>query len=153
MNDEALEQLREYVQTSVKFINRLGVRVEDLAPGRALFYLDAEEWHLNGQGLLHGGVHATLLDSCMAVAVSTLGGRTATIQMNVHFVAAAGPGRITCEAHVLHRTGRTATAEAKVHDSSGKLIAIGTGTFRIFDRLPRAPAETISSSTEGKESR
>src|SRR5687768_8374564 len=59
--------------------------------------------------------------------------RTATIQMNVHFLGAVDSGRITCESEVLHRTRRTATAEAKVHDADGNLVALGTGAFRVFE--------------------
>jgi acyl-coenzyme A thioesterase PaaI-like protein len=32
------------------------------------------------------------------------------------------------------RTGRTATAEAKVRDADGNLVALGTRTFRVFEK-------------------
>jgi hypothetical protein len=47
---------------------------------------------------------------------------------------AGGEGRITCENEVVHRTRRTATAEAKVHDADGNLVALGTGAFRVFEK-------------------
>jgi acyl-coenzyme A thioesterase PaaI-like protein len=31
-------------------------------------------------------------------------------------------------------TGRTATAEAKVRDADGNLVALGTRTFRVFEK-------------------
>jgi acyl-coenzyme A thioesterase PaaI-like protein len=45
-----------------------------------------------------------------------------------------GEGRITCESEVVHRTRRTATAEAKVRDAGGKLVALGTGAFRVSEK-------------------
>src|SRR6267154_1932637 len=60
--------------------------------------------------------------------------RIATTQMNVHFLGPISSGRITCTADVVHRTRRTATAEAKVRDADGTLLAMGTGAFRIFEQ-------------------
>jgi uncharacterized protein (TIGR00369 family) len=74
------------------------------------------------------------MDTSMGLSVLALVGvRTATIQMNVHFLGAISGGRITCESEVLHRTRRTATAEAKVNDAEGNLVALGTGAFRVFE--------------------
>jgi len=71
----------------------------------------------------------------MGLSVSSLVGlRTATTQMNVHFLGAVREGRITCRSEVLHRTRRTATAEGRVYDEEGNLVAVGTGAFRIFER-------------------
>ncbi len=36
--------------------------------------------------------------------------------------------------NVVHRTRRTATAESKVYDADGKLVAMGTAAFRVFDK-------------------
>jgi uncharacterized protein (TIGR00369 family) len=102
-------------------------------------YVDAEDVHFNGNGTLHGGVYASLIDSAMGLAVlSMVGVRIATIEMNVHFLGAVGGGRVTCRADVVHRTRRTATAEAKVHDADGNLVAMGTGAFRVFEKKGNA---------------
>lgn len=71
----------------------------------------------------------------MGVAVLALvGTRTATIEMNVHFLGSVNEGRIVCRSEVVHRTRRTATAESKVYDSGGNLVAMGTAAFRVFDK-------------------
>ena len=94
-----------------------------------------EDIHLNGNGTLHGGVYASLLDNAMGLAVAALVGlRTATIGLDVHFLGAVREGRITCSAEVVHRTRRIATVEAKVRDGDENLVAMGTGTFRIFEK-------------------
>jgi uncharacterized protein (TIGR00369 family) len=103
--------------------------------GRSVIYIDVEDVHLNGTGTLHGGVYASLIDNAMGLSVLALVGvRTATIQMNVHFPGAVGAGRITCESEVVHRTHRTATAEARVLDADGNLVALGTGAFRVLEK-------------------
>jgi acyl-coenzyme A thioesterase PaaI-like protein len=45
--------------------------------------------HLNGNGTLHGGVYASLIDNAMGLSVAALVGlRTATIGLDVHFLGA-----------------------------------------------------------------
>ncbi len=134
LNEELLERLARYFDEEVTFSRHIGARVESVAPGRSTISIDLEEIHLNGAGTLHGGVYASLIDTAMGLSVLALVGvRTATIQMNVHFLGAVGEGRIICESEVLHRTRRTATAEAKVRNGEGNLVALGTGAFRVFE--------------------
>ena len=135
LSEEQLERLARYFDEEVTFSKHIGAKVEEVEPGRSVIYIDVEEVHLNGTGTLHGGVYASLIDNAMGLSVLALVGvRTATIQMNVHFLGAVNGGRITCESEVVHRTRRTATAEAKVHDADGDLVAMGTGAFRVFEK-------------------
>ena len=135
LSEEQLERLARYFDEEVTFSRHIGAKVEAVEPGRSVIFIDVEDVHLNGAGTLHGGVYASLMDNAMGLAVLALVGvRTATIQMNVHFLAAVGGGRIICESEVVHRTRRTATAEAKVRDADGNLVAIGTGAFRVFEK-------------------
>ncbi len=139
LSEEQLELLAQYFNEEVTFSKHIGAKVEGVEPGRAVIRIDVEDVHLNGTGTLHGGVYASLIDNAMGLSVLALVGvRTATIQMNVHFLGAVSEGRITCESEVLHRTRRTATAEAKVYDAEGNLVALGTGAFRVFERKGNA---------------
>lgn len=117
------------------FERHIKTQIEEVRAGYANLYIDIEPFHLNGNGTLHGGVYATLIDNAMGFAVAALAQvRIATTQMNVHFLGPTSAGRINCIAEVVHRTRRTATAEAKVRDAEGKLLAMGTGAFRIFEQ-------------------
>ena len=134
LGEEQLDHLARYFNEEVTFSRHIGARVEEVEPGRSVLHIDVEDIHLNGTGTMQGGVYASLIDNAMGLSVLALVGvRTATIQMNVHFLGAVNSGRITCESEVLHRTRRTATAEAKVYDSEGNLVALGTGAFRVFE--------------------
>jgi uncharacterized protein (TIGR00369 family) len=139
LSEAQLEHLTRYFNEEVTFSRHIGAKVERVEPGRSLISIDVEDIHLNGAGTLHGGVYASLIDNAMGLSVLALVGvRTATIQMNVHFLGAVGGGRITCGSEVLHRTRRTATAEAKVRDAEGNLVALGTGAFRVFEKKGNA---------------
>jgi uncharacterized protein (TIGR00369 family) len=139
LSKEQLEHLARYFNEEVTFSKHIGAKVEEVEPGRSIIYIDVEDVHLNGVGTLHGGVYASLMDNAMGLSVLALVGvRTATIEMNVHFLGAVSGGRITCESEVIHRTRRTATAEAKVRDADGNLVAMGTGAFRVFEKKGNA---------------
>jgi uncharacterized protein (TIGR00369 family) len=139
LGEEQLEHLTRYFNEEVTFSRHIGAKVEEVEPGRSVVYIDVVDVHLNGTGTLHGGVYASLIDNAMGLSVLALVGvRTATIQMNVHVLGAVGAGRIICESEVVHRTRRTATAEAKVRDADGNLVAMGTGAFRVFEKKGNA---------------
>ena len=135
LSEDQLDHLARYFNEEVTFSKHIGAKVEEVEPGRSIVYIDVEDTHLNGTGTLHGGVYASLLDNAMGLSVLALVGvRIATVEMNVHFLGAVNEGRITCESEVIHRTRRTATAEAKVRDADGNLVAMGTGAFRVFEK-------------------
>lgn len=133
LDGEQLKELARYFDEEVTFSKHIGAKVEEVEPGRAVIRIDIEDIHLNGTGTLHGGVYASLMDNAMGLSVLALvGTRIATIEMNVHFLGAVNEGRIICHSDVVHRTRRTATAESKVYDADGNLVAMGTGAFRVF---------------------
>ena len=135
LSNEQLTRLAQYFDEKVTFSRHIGSKVEEVEPGKAVCHIDVEDIHLNGNGTLHGGVYAALIDNAMGLSVAALVGlRTATIGLDVHFLGAVNEGRITCSSEVVHRTRRIATVEAKVRDAEGNLVATGTGTFRVFEK-------------------
>ncbi|WP_053058047.1 PaaI family thioesterase [Rubrobacter aplysinae] len=134
LDEERLTKLARYFDEAISFSRHIGSRVEKVEPGRAILYIDVEDHHLNGNGTLHGGVYASLIDNAMGISVlSKVGLRAATIQMDTRFLGPVNGGRIICHAEVLHRTRRMATAQGSVYDEEGNLVAMGTGTFRVFE--------------------
>lgn len=115
----------------------LGMAVEEVGDGYATFTLEPDERMLNPIGSIHGGIAATLLDSCMGCAVHTTlppdAGYT-TAQLNLHYLRSMQPGmgRVRAIGTVLHRGQRQSTAEAKLLDARGRLLAHGTTTCLIL---------------------
>jgi uncharacterized protein (TIGR00369 family) len=115
----------------------MGFRGVSAEPGRAVFEMEPGPQHYNPIGSVHGGVALTLLDSAMGCAVHTLlerGVGYTTLEVKANFVRpiTADTGVIRCEGVVIHRGSRVATAEGKLTDAGGKLLAHGTTTCLIF---------------------
>ena len=115
----------------------MGFRGVEVEPGRAVFEFEPGPQHYNPIGSVHGGVAMTLLDSAMGVAVHSLlepGVRYTTLEVKTNFVRAitSDTGVIRCEGTVLHKGSRIATAEGRIVDATGKLLAHGTTTCLIL---------------------
>jgi uncharacterized protein (TIGR00369 family) len=110
----------------------LGFELLEAGEGSALFALEPAEWMYNPIGSVHGGVAATLLDSCMGCAVQSAleaGVGYTTTDLQVRYVRAMGAdtGRVLAEGHVVHAGRRVATAEGRLFvERDGKLIAHGS---------------------------
>ncbi len=115
----------------------LGMDVVEVADGLATFEIRPDERMMNPIGSIHGGITATLLDSCMACAVHTTlpaGVGYTTAQLNVHYLRALQPGMgpVRAVGTVIHRGRKQSTAEGKLYDADGNLLAHGTTTCLIL---------------------
>jgi uncharacterized protein (TIGR00369 family) len=115
----------------------LGYDVTEAVSGRVVVTVEPSGIHLNPAGTVHGGLAATLLDSCMGLAVqSTLekGISQTTLEFKISLVRPITPetGLIKAEGMVLSRGRRVGTAEGRVTDGNGRLLAHGTTTCLIF---------------------
>ncbi len=122
---------------SSQFNSLIGIRLIEAENDRVLYRVTPETRHMNALGIAHGGLAATLIDSATGAAVLSVqpaGGRSTTLELKVNFIrpltAATGP--VECEGKVVHVGRRVATAEGRVIDAKGKLIAHGSATIMVF---------------------
>ena len=116
----------------------LGFHLAEVDFGRAVFRSTPEFKHYNPLGTVHGGYAATLLDSCMGCAIhSTLpvGVGYTTLEFKVTLIRAITDetGVVTAEGHILNSGRRAASAEGRLTDAKGRLLAHGTTTCLVFD--------------------
>jgi uncharacterized protein (TIGR00369 family) len=81
---------------------------------------------------VHGGIAATILDSCMGCAVHTtlpagVGYVTTDLQVRYIRPMTHATGRVLAEGKIIHAGRRTATAEGRlIVEADGSLIAHAT---------------------------
>ena len=115
----------------------LGYDVVEAASGRVVITAEPRDIHLNPAGTVHGGFSAALLDSCMGLAVQTTlekGMGSTTLEFKISLVRPITPdtGEIRAEGVVLTTGRRVGTAEGRITDRDGRLLAHGTTTCLIF---------------------
>ena len=115
----------------------LGFTLISVDKGHVVFQGTPEHRHYNPLGSVHGGFHATLLDSCVGCAVHTTleaGYGYTTLELKVNFVRGMTDrtGPVRAEGKVIHVGKQVATAEGRLVDAQGRLYAHATTTCLIF---------------------
>jgi uncharacterized protein (TIGR00369 family) len=119
------------------FVRHMGMRITDLAWGRATFEMEAAEFRLQPFGVAHGGNIATLIDSATFwacfLAMDSDDDGLASVDLKLNYLAPARVEALRCEGRLI-KAGKTLSyAEAEVRGDDGRLIAHGTSTLM---RLP-----------------
>jgi uncharacterized protein (TIGR00369 family) len=118
-----------------------GIRIVSAEKDKVVGEIDADERHLNGRGIVHGGALMAFADD--------LGGQvarlniapemsTTTIESKSNFFRASQPGKLTAVSVPLHVGRRTVVAQTQIFGADGKLAAMVTQTQLV---IPRAPTE------------
>jgi uncharacterized protein (TIGR00369 family) len=107
-------------------------------PGAVVIHSVPGMRHYNPIGSVHGGYVATLLDSAMGLAVHSMlppGSGYTSLEFKISFIRGmtSETGTVRTEGKVLHLGRRTATAEARILDAKGRLLAHATTTCLVFE--------------------
>ncbi|THD51164.1 MAG: PaaI family thioesterase [Bradyrhizobium sp.] len=114
-------------------------------PGVVAFHSTPAFRHYNPIGSVHGGYAATLLDSAMGLAVHSMlpaGTGYTTLEFKISFIRGMtkDTGVVRSEGRILNVGRRAATAEARITDAKGRLLAHATTTCLVFE-LPAEGAK------------
>lgn len=120
------------------FHHEVGFRIDPDHSGHGVVTIlgKVEPRHLNINGVVHGGVYATILDTAMGGAVfSTLheGETTATTSLYLEFLRAAREGEtLIARGKVLRRGRHIAFAEGDLFGRDGRQFSQARGTWYIW---------------------
>ncbi|TJZ80808.1 hydroxyphenylacetyl-CoA thioesterase PaaI [Paracoccus hibiscisoli] len=110
---------------------RLGMVLEDVAPGRAVLSMTITADMVNGHGSAHGGFIFALADSAFAFACNTVDQRSVGQQAAITYLAPARAGeRLTATAIERARPGRSGLYDVTVTGADGTVIAEFRGHSR-----------------------
>lgn len=134
---EAMRLLISGQHAAPSIANTLGFTLAEVDDGKAVFVGEPSNRILNPLGIVHGGWALTLIDSCTGCAAHTTlpaGVGYTTVETKVNFVRAITPatGPVRAEGRVVARGRTIITAEGRLIDSAGKLLAHGTSTLMVL---------------------
>ena len=108
----------------------LGIRIDNVEPGRARVKLKVREDMVNSHRYAHGGIAYTLADTAFAYACSSENDSIVTLSAHVVYTKAAKQDdELTAEAVVTTRGSRTGTCDVEVTNQHGDVIARYQGVY------------------------
>jgi acyl-CoA thioesterase len=110
------------------FARDAGVELLETGAGMARARMEILPKHLNGAGVCQGGAIFTLADMAFAAAVNSHAELTFSIQSDIRFFKAESRGYLYADAKEIFCHGRLASAEVRITNEAGELIASFGGT-------------------------
>jgi uncharacterized protein (TIGR00369 family) len=115
----------------------LGVGLKSLSADEVELVMPWREEFVSHPGIryTHGGILATFIDLAADYAIAAkLGRGVPTVDLRIDYHKAAMPGPLVARASVVKLGGTLATAEARLYDESGALLASGRGVYLTLHR-------------------
>jgi len=118
----------------------LGLRIVSATRDQVIGEVDVRPTHLQPQGIVHGGVHTSVIESLcsLGAALDAMAhGKTVVgLENTTSFVHAAREGTLRATATPITRGRRTQVWETTIRDAAGKVVA--TGRVRLLVLEPAA---------------
>lgn len=116
----------DYTPPFSKFLNGTIVSAEE---GKIVMDFEVHQSMLNPAGLMHGGVHAAIIDEMTGLLVATLGEPTLFVSSNLYvdFFGKVKLGEKVRAEATLNKRGKTImNAECSIYNEEGKKVSRGT---------------------------
>jgi uncharacterized protein (TIGR00369 family) len=139
MTELTLEQIQAMV-TRAPFHRWLGLSVVAVSDdGIEIRAKWREEWVVNiERGYTHGGIVAALIDLAADWAMVKQTGRgVPTIDLRIDYHRPTIRSDLVAHGKVIRLSAQFSTAEARIFDLDGKLVASGRGTYLTAPPTPR----------------
>ena len=131
LTDEQRRRI-EHARAGVPFLKLLGIEVESVGQGTATLVVHVRDELMRNDGIVHGGVMASLIDSAFAFAIIPIldeGERTVTVDMTIHYLRPVSNGAAKAVARVVRAGRRVITVSADLFDENEKLAATALSTY------------------------
>jgi uncharacterized protein (TIGR00369 family) len=139
LTEEEQQQRRQALvdlMPTTPFIASLGLVFEEVSPDLAIVRLPFRHDLTNDGTYYHGGVIASVIDTCGALAAWSnhdfdKGTRASTVSMSLQYVGACKKSDLICRAAVVKRGKELIFTEITATDAEGAVVAHALQTYRI----------------------
>lgn len=125
------------------FLKLIGARVEAVRKDWARMAIDYRPDLNQPAGIMHGGVHATLVDTAVAQAIVTTikpGFQMVTIHLDTKYFKPTASGTLIAEGTIIRKGKRVVHGEVSVTNQKGELVAQGWCVYAIVKARPEETA-------------
>jgi acyl-CoA thioesterase len=134
------EGVRDGMVADDRASKALGIEIVDIGPGRATARMTVRADMLNGFGICHGGLVATLADSAFAFACNAYNELTVASGFSIDLFIASKEGDVlTARAEEVNRAGRTGLYDIEVRNQRGERVAMFRGRSYTAKGKPAVP--------------
>lgn len=116
-------EIKDFFKKDI-FASEAGVELLEVGNGTAKARMEILPKHLNGGGVCQGGAIFTLADLAFAAATNSHAQLTFSIQANIQFFKSESKGFLYADAKEIFDHGRLASAEVRITNEAGELIAM-----------------------------
>ena len=110
---------------------QMGMKIVEVAPGRAVMTMQVQPHHLNGHKICHGGFIFTLADSAFAFACNSYNTLTVAQENQITFLSPGQAGEtLTATCFETARQGRSGVYDVTVTGEDGRKVAVMRGLSR-----------------------
>ena len=123
-----MDNIIKFLYEKIPYYSTLGFELQEIADGRAIFEIEIRE-ELTQNGMIHGGVLASLVDStcaCAALSLILPDGYITTIDLQVEFLKPVAKGRLITKAKCIKSGKNIFFCKAKVWNEKQELICTGS---------------------------
>ena len=116
----------------VPFAHLLGVELGEMRRGEATLHLEVRDELRQNNGVVHGGVLASLVDTAAAFAILTLLEKdqtSTTVDLTIHYLRPLIQGRATARARVVRAGRRIMVITIDVLDEAEQVAATALTSF------------------------
>lgn len=117
----------------------MGVSLTKATPEEVVAELQVADAHLQPFGLVHGGVHAGLVETACSIGASLnvgAGQQIVGVENHTSFLRPVREGRLQAVAKPIQRGRRAQLWETNIYDAAGKLVASGRLRVLSIDAEP-----------------
>ena len=135
------EQVRDGMLADDRASKALGIAITEIGPGSATATMAVRADMLNGFGICHGGLVATLADSAFAFACNAHNELTVASGFSIDILLASKEGDVlTARATETNKAGRTGLYDIEVRNQRGERVAMFRGRSYTMQGKPVVPA-------------
>ncbi len=139
--DRAMDDLKKFMSSIVPYWQTLGLELVEVEPGRSVFTANVRPQLLQN-GVLHGGVLASIADSaCAMAAISRVypANYATTINLQLAYLKPVREGRFRAEGKCLKAGKNVLFSEAQVFDDREALVCTASSQLLVIPwTKPRA---------------